>query len=420
MRIFTDFDSGAMAAVEEHADGVFDLWPYRAGEYGRDLVLEPRRPHDREPGASGAGDNANFAFHFKIDGCRGRKATLRFHVREIKEGSGTSAVYANPDFPVWSPDGESWQRMPRKSVQDDPDVAGGRIVVVEQEFDAEPAWVSYQYPYSNDRLTAWLARALRSRSCMVQTCGTSTEGRDVRVISITDPATSGARRSIWLTGIQHCAETGAGWGIEGFMDFLLSTDPLALRARREYVLRAVPIVNVDAVAEGRGRLHPRNLNLNREWEKPEPAAEVAAIRGEMDRCVARGDTVELFLDIHGFSTIADRNWVILPVAAGSLPGSAQVHAEQLQRSLCGSLPFRVAPSPQAGYAAGMAARRFGAAAFSIDGYVFRWPTMGIAPDLSSHYEQGCQVWPLADIRAAGAVLAKAVFAALLDRPSGKP
>ncbi len=67
MRICTDFDSGAMAAVEESADGVFDLWPYRAEEYGKHLELVPQRPHDREQGESGARDGANFAFHFKVD-----------------------------------------------------------------------------------------------------------------------------------------------------------------------------------------------------------------------------------------------------------------------------------------------------------------------------------------------------------------
>ncbi len=329
-------------------------------------------------------------------------------------------MYANPDFPVWSSDGESWQRMPRKTVHDDPDAAGGRIVVVEHEFDAEPAWISFQYPYSNDRLTAWLERARRSGFCTAQACGTSTEGRDVRVLTVTDPGVAGPRRSVWFTGIQHSAETGAGWGIEGALDFLLSADPLAVRARRERVFKAVPIVNVDAVAEGRGRLHPRNLNLNREWEKPEPAAEVAAIRGEMDRCTARGERIDLVLDIHGFSAVPDRNWVILPVADGSSRREVAERAERLQRSLCRRIPFRVAPSPQVGYAAGMAARRFGAAAFSVDGYVFRWPTVGAAPDLSACYEKGCTVWPLVDIKAAGAVLAKAILEALLDQPPATP
>ena len=60
----------------------------------------------------------------------------------------------------------------------------------------------------------------------------------------------------------------------------------------------------------------------------------------------------------------------------------------------------------------MAARRLGAVAFSVDGYVFRWPTVGVSPELSSHYEKGCAVWPLPDIKAAGAVPMKAILEGL--------
>lgn len=412
MLISTSFDNGAMAVVRESAPGVFDLWPYRAEEYGKHLELEPRRPQDREQGETGAHDGANMAFHFRLEGCKGKKAVLRFHVSEIKERSGTSVIYANPDFPVWSTEGETWHRVPRKSLHDDPEIAGGRIVVAELEPPAEPVWVAFQYPYSNDRLAAYMARALRTPYCTAEACGKSIEGRDVPMLTITDPTARGHKKTVWFTGIQHCAETGAGWGLEGVADFLLSADPEAVRARRQCVVRLVPIVNVDGVAEGRGRLHPRNLNLNREWEKERPAAEVAGIRDAMDRWVAQGNGIELFIDIHGFSALPDRNWVILPLANGSFPEATAGRAKRYEQCLCRSLPLRLAPSPQHGYAAGMAARRYSAAAFSIDGYVFRWPTVGASPDLASHYEAGCEVWPLEEIKAAGGVLMRAILECL--------
>lgn len=417
MRISTGFDNGAMAVVEERSPGVFDLWPYRAEEYGRHIELEARRPHDRVEGESGGRDAANFAFHFELAGCRGRKVTLRFHVNENKGASGVSVVYANPDFPVWSPDGESWHRMPHKVLQDDPEAPGGSIVVVEQEFAAEPVRIAYQYPYGDSRLTAWLERAGSTGFCTARSCGRSTEGRDVRVVTVTDPSVSGPKRTVWLTGIQHSAETAAGWGIEGVLDFLLSDDPLAASARRACVVNAVPIVNVDSVAEGRGRLHPRNLNLNREWEKPEPAAEAAAIRGEMDRSVARGERIDLFVDIHGFSSLADGRWLLLPLSDDAQPREAVERAARVREYLCRHIPFRVTSGPWPGYAAGMAARRHGAAAFSIDGWLFPWPAAEGSPELSSHYMHGFQVWPLAGLKAAGAALARAMTEALAALPA---
>jgi hypothetical protein len=274
-------------------------------------------------------------------------------------------------------------------------------------------WIAYQYPYSNDHLEVFLERALVSPFCAAETCGTSTEGRPIRLITVTDPEAIDSKKTVWLTGIQHPAETGAGWGIEGAIDYLLSADPGAAQARRGCVFKMVPLVNVDAVAEGRGRLHPQNRNLNREWEKGDPAPEVAGVRAAMERWVAQGNSIDAFIDIHGFSGVTDRNWVLLPLAEGSYPAPLAADLERFEQTLCSRIPFRVAPHPQAGFAAGMAARRFGAQAFSVDGYVFRWPVAGVPPDLAAHYLQGCQVWPLSDLKAAGGELVKAVTEHLL-------
>lgn len=84
MRISTDFDNGALAFVRESSPGTFDLWSYRPEEYRTYLELAPRRPYDRAEGESGERDGAKFAFHFRLDGCRGRTVVLRFHLREIK------------------------------------------------------------------------------------------------------------------------------------------------------------------------------------------------------------------------------------------------------------------------------------------------------------------------------------------------
>ena len=57
-------------------------------------------------------------------------------------------------------------------------------------------------------------------------------------------------------------------------------------------------------------------------------------------------------------------------------------------------------APSEGYAAGAACRRYGAFSLSVDGYVYRWSSDRV-PELSSFYEDCCQIWNLRDIKAAG-------------------
>jgi hypothetical protein len=390
IRVSTDFDNGGLARVEERGINLFDCWPYDSPEEYKSL-------------------QANFCFHLRLDGCRNKHVGLRFHIQEREKEDEVSVVYANPDFPVYSYDGKHWTRMEHKTLEDDPAVEHGKIVSVEHTFVQEPVWIAYQYPYSNRRRDGYIREIRESPFCEIGSAGRSTEGRDIRQIRITDAGVPlKEKKIVWMTGLQHCAEMGAGWGLEGMMDFLLSQDPLAAKARGRYLFHVIPIVNVDAVSEGRGRNHRSGKNLNREWEKPDPVPEIGSIKKTLDAWKAKGNAMDIFLDIHGFSS-RDGRWHLVLLPKGSYTDKQAAEYKKLTEAIKKVLPFaHTGPSPSVGYAAGTGFRRYGALSMSIDGWIYKGLPEGKAPDLSSRYHSGHTLCSLEDIKACGALFVKAL------------
>jgi hypothetical protein len=403
LQVSTAFDGGGLARVSELEPDVLDCWPYEEGEYRDGFISLPSLR-----GADAPRDGANYSFLFRLDGCRNRKITLRFHVvRERGQATDVSVVYANPDFPVISYDGEYWERTPQKRLRGGDGLADTKIVEVEHTFRADSVWVAYQYPYTNDHLSRFLTRIEGAPYCRVEAAGFSTEGRAIPMISITDPAVPLPRKRVaWFTGLQHCAELAAGWGLQSLAELLLSAAPLAVEARQKFEFKLIPMVNVDAVAEGRGRIHRSGRNLNREWERPDPVGEVGTIRQTLDAWRARGNSIDTMVDFHGFST-RDGAWTALVLPPDFFSGEQARCYARLLECIKVRLPgIRYEPFPSLGLATGAGARTYGALALSIDGWIYRGPGPGPA-DLDSYHAAGCQVMDLAQIRAAAAQIVRA-------------
>jgi len=401
--ISTDFDGGHLTSVEERKTNVFEILPYRESEYRDGFVkLDPFHPEEREF------DNANVSFLFSVEGCKDEKLTFRFHLKETEKATDVSVVYANPDFPVFSYDGKAWRRMERKSLLSARKRKGWKVVTAEQIFTRSKAYVAYQYPYTNEHLARYIMGIQDSPYCTIEVAGVSTEGRIIPQVSITDPSVPlKGKKVAWMTGLQHSAELGAGWGQEEMMDYLLSGDAGAREARRRCEFKFVPIVNVDAVAEGKGRIHSSGRNLNREWERSDPVPEIGSIRRTLSRWKANGRPIDIFIDFHGFSPVNGRwYFVILPDEAYKGPRAAEY--QRLLDTIGRHFPFaQSGPNPSVGFAAGAGCREYGALSLSVDGWVY--PAMeGQIPELSSCHKDGAKVYPLRGIKAAGEGFVKAL------------
>lgn len=75
-----------------------------------------------------------------------------------------------------------------------------------------------------------------------------------------------------LTSRVHPGETMASYIIEYIIEFLLSNNPAAKNLRENFVIRIVPMLNVDGVIIGNYRCNLSGADLNRQWIEPSKKA----------------------------------------------------------------------------------------------------------------------------------------------------
>lgn len=165
------------------------------------------------------------------------------------------------------------------------------------EIQLSQSTVSFAYfvPYSHERHLDLLAWAQTDVRCSAEQLGTTTDGRAMTMLKITDCETPSHK--VWIIARQHPGETMAEWFAEGLLHSLLDEDnPIAKKLLQTTAVYVVPNMNPDGSARGNLRTNAAGANLNREWQNPtmETSPEVYLVRQRM--MLEGGD---LFLDIHG-------------------------------------------------------------------------------------------------------------------------
>lgn len=222
-------------------------------------------------------------FHFRLLGAEQQP------VRMVFENAST-ATYPDgwPDYrAVASYDRQDWFRVPTR-------YENGQLII---EHTPEQGSLFYAYfePYSHERHLDFVAQAAQSPFAVVDSLGSTVQGRELDRIVIGDPLPG--RVPVWVIARQHPGETMAEWFVEGLVNRLLdASDPVARCIRERAVVHVVPNMNPDGAVLGNLRTNAAGRNLNREWLEPDRAAspEVFLVREAMQ---ATG--CNLFLDIHG-------------------------------------------------------------------------------------------------------------------------
>ncbi|XP_072161531.1 cytosolic carboxypeptidase 1 isoform X2 [Bemisia tabaci] len=78
------------------------------------------------------------------------------------------------------------------------------------------------------------------------------------------------REVIFLTSRVHPGESNASWVIDGLLEFLVSDSLPAVKLREKYILKIIPMLNVDGVINGCHRCGLTDEDLNRRWINPDP------------------------------------------------------------------------------------------------------------------------------------------------------
>ena len=162
-------------------------------------------------------------------------------------------------------------------------------------------WIAHVPPYTTRHLSALLDAHRGSRYLKRETIGKTVEGRDMLLLTITNPAAAEASKKVlWLMVRQHAWESGSSWVGEGAIRFLLSADPAAARLRDAAVWKVFPMADPDGVAAGRVRYNANGYDLNRNWDTAEPVKmpEISAQRKAVLDWVDAGRRIDFFLSLH--------------------------------------------------------------------------------------------------------------------------
>lgn len=204
--------------------------------------------------------------------------------------------------PVYSYDGVNWRHF-----RDDQVSWDGREPHLRVRFtpEQERMWIAHVPPYTNTDLTSLLDGFRGSPYLERQVAGTTVEGRDMPLLTITNPKLPENRKKvIWLMFRQHAWEAGTSWVCDGAIRFLLSDDELAARTRDSVIVKVFPMADPDGVARGGVRFNRNGYDLNRNWDMldartmPEIYSQHKAIMDWLDA----GHRVDLFLTQHNTET----------------------------------------------------------------------------------------------------------------------
>jgi Zinc carboxypeptidase/Cytosolic carboxypeptidase N-terminal domain len=235
-------------------------------------------------------------FFFAVEDANGME--LELSLRNI---NGTNMPGAWPYCrPVFSTDeGKTWSRIAETGICD----YDANQFTFRHQFSSNRELVAVHYPYSNThcmtRIEAW------SKHPLVQTnvIGKSMEGRPIHRLMVSDGGSNEGKKGIWVTTRNHAAESPGSFVMDGFIDFLLSEDPVAKALRGLAVINLVPMINPDGNVAGHYRDNMAGVNLNRVWDSPnaETSPEVLAVTDAVAQWVEQGNPYDFYIDFHADS-----------------------------------------------------------------------------------------------------------------------
>lgn len=247
VRFNTNFEGAALGKIEGRSQTEFLL--HVKGQYDQ-------RGHNRQTSW----------FAFRIDAAKDRQLslTLTDFVGEYNDKPG--AVPMGPDIkPVYSVDGVNWMPVPDEQAVWD---AEKKELTLKITPTADAYYIAHIPLYTTKHLRALLADIDRSPFARIEMIGKTCGGRDIPLVTVTDPATpDDGKKVVWLQARQHAWEAGTSWVMEGALRFITSDDPAAQAIRQKTLFKFTPMVDLDGVAAGNVRFNANGFDVNRHWDK---------------------------------------------------------------------------------------------------------------------------------------------------------
>ena len=137
-------------------------------------------------------------------------------------------------------------------------------------------------------------------------CSTIT-GNDVDYFNINNnldlynfEETNNKKRGIVLFARQHPGETVGNWALKGAIELLMGDSDEAKYLRDNFIIKIIPMINVDGVICGNSRTSLSGCDLNRRWINPNEFLhpEIYYLK-ELINNFSKKKTIEYIVDFHG-------------------------------------------------------------------------------------------------------------------------
>lgn len=241
--------------------------------------------------------------------------------------------------PVFSADGEHWQRVARAEYVNDGKGAGHFSFTV--PVVGPRTFVAYCYPYTTAPLMSLLRELPDRQGIRVGELCRSVENRPVPYLRLGNH--DAPRRAAWILARQHAGESPASFAVEGLIRQLTRLEAPMLGSLGETAYHIVPMVDVDGVFHGRYGKDERPVDFNRDWSDHPTRPEIVALsRAIAASATQRGPS--LILDLHA-SHNGDTSCYLFGsaregVESGSSGGHGQERFARLLAEEAGTLGFR--------------------------------------------------------------------------------
>lgn len=244
-------------------------------------------------------------YYFRMDGVAGHQLTLTM-TDFVGEYNGKPAVAMNADLrPVYSYDGEKWQAFPESSWNDE-----AKEMTLPFKPEGDTLYVAHIRPYTQAHLSRLLEDLRGREGLTVETIGRSALGRDLLLLTVTNPAVPDeGKHCVWLQARQHAWEAGTSWVMDGALRFITSEAPEAKALRDKLIFKFTPMGDPDGVALGRVRFNANGYDCNRHWSEvdlrtPELLRKMPEIWYLKKALIAahRAKPIELFVNMHNTET----------------------------------------------------------------------------------------------------------------------
>jgi len=285
IKISTDFDRGSLGNITEEEQGHFigntKHW------LKRDSI----------------GDQY-YWFYFKADHVMDKSLTFQLNDLIGVYRETPHIVFTDYTQPVYSYDQENWERI--SNVKYD---SASHTFQFSQQFINEPVWIAYAHPYPTYRLESVIDRIKTSEFVQIENIAKTREGRKITLVNITDTRVpDDDKTNILIMALQHAGEDAGAYMAEGLINFLISDDDEAKKARERFNYMIVPMMNPDGIYNGTSRYNMQMEDLNNVWlndEKVQP--EVIGVKKWAESWYADGNKIDLFIDIHNHSQFHQYN-----------------------------------------------------------------------------------------------------------------